>query len=339
MNKFMAAAALALVVAVLAPGCVYTESTKYEKTYFESVAQKVAKAEGVETPTPTPSKAQSAKEGTPAPEKKQKNGAAQAASTVAAETPVRTQPAAVITVPLLTVTAVKPAVTPAATAAAGRPKKKKFRIKELEISADSMTFNKDTSVAVFTGDVVLLAEGVKLKCDTLTSENYKDNAEAWGNVTAYYKAQKTRLKCGRIKYGNKMSRVQAYEGVVTEKYLDSGNTITMHADEADFDTEYGSIEARKIKRHVKVIYKDIVAFSERVIYNDETGMLEMSGKPVVKKSGSSFTADRIKVDTARKTMRMENGIWSRIFYGDMKKAQTEVELETDKNAAPGKNIQ
>lgn len=313
-NKFFFAA----IIALLLVSCARTELTKFDKTYFESVAQKVAKAEGVQTPTVTPVTL----EVTPGVTAGKKAGVMPAATQGIKNRAQSDAKKAILPAPVTTGT---PPV---------KPKKNKFRVKELEIEADSMTFNKDTSMAVFTGNVILLAEGVRLKCDTLSSKNYKDNADASGNVRAYYKAQKTSLKCGRIKYGNKMSSVTAYEGVITEKYLDSGNTITMYADEADFDTGYGSIEARKVKKKVKVIYKDMVAFSDKVVYNDETGWLEMSGKPVVKKAGSAFTAARIKVDTVNKIMKLEHDIWSKIMYGDLRKTEEEVKLEADKDAAP-----
>jgi lipopolysaccharide export system protein LptA len=309
--------AVILIMIFMLSACAPVETTKFEKAYFESAAQKVAKAEGAAAETPSGAK--------PVPVK-------ETALKIPAVAPAATAGIKDRSLSLAEKTAV---ITPSATSTpAVKPKKKRFKIKELDISSDSLTFNKDTSVTVFIGNVVLLAEGVKLKCDRLTSKNYKDNAEASGNVRAYYKAQKTSIKCGRMKYGKEMSTVEAFDGVITEKYMDSGNTITMYADEADFETEYGAIEAKKIKKRVKVIYKDMVAFSEKVVYNDETGILEMSGKPVVKKTGSSFTASRIKVDTNKKTMKLENDIWSRIFYGDLKKAEAEAKVETNKNTAP-----
>jgi lipopolysaccharide export system protein LptA len=314
--------AVILIITFMLSACAPLETAKFEKAYFESAAQKVAKAEGADNaPAPlVPGKPPAEASAVPAQAK------------TAAVTPEIT---AGIKNRSLSSFEITPVITPSATPTpAAKPKKKRFKIKELDISSDSLTFNKDTSITVFIGNVVLLAEGMKLNCNKLTSKNYKDNAEATGNVRAYYKAQKTSIKCGRMKYGKEMSTVEAFDGVVAEKYMDSGNTITMYADEADFETEYGGIEAKKIKKRVKVIYKDMVAFSEKVVYNDETGILEMSGKPVVKKTGSSFTASRIKVDTNKKTMKLENDIWSRIFYGDLKKAEAEAKVETNKNPAP-----
>jgi lipopolysaccharide export system protein LptA len=314
-----------LACAMFACGCHAVKEDKYEKGYFVEVAKKVAEAEKLgSTPVPTavpatatqaPVSGQLAVPGIPTvtPAASKTDAAGQLAAALPAATATRT-------------------ATPAA-------RVKKYRIRQLEIEADAMTFNKDTSIAVFTGDVVLSTEGVRLKCDTLTSKNYKDSAEATGNVSAWYKAQKTFIKCGRIKYGDRMSSVQALDGVYARKYLDNGNTVNMHADQIDFETEYGSLAAKKVRKKVKVDYNDMVAFSDKVVYNDDTSVMEMTGRPVVRKSGSSFTADRIVVDTAKKKMKLESGIWSRIFYGDLKNAETEVRLETDKNPAPGKNIQ
>jgi len=322
-------AAVLLALALAVSGCSSTQNINFEKAYNESVVSKVEKAEGLEPETVTYTASDMAAV------VDAKTEAAAAAAAV--KTP---GPAATAGIKDRSLSMAVETMAPTATATPyPKPKKKRFRVKEFDISSDSLTFNKETSITVFIGNVILLAEGVRLNCEKLVSKNYKDNADATGNVRAYYKAQKTLIKCGRIKYGNQMSTVEAYDGVITEKYLDKGNTITMYADQADFDTEYGTIVAKKIKKRVKVVYKEMVAFSEKVVYNDDTGIMELTGKPVVKKSGSSFTAVRIKVDTNKKTMKLENDIWSRVFYGDMKKAETEVKNETDKNPAPGKVIQ
>jgi lipopolysaccharide export system protein LptA len=113
----------------------------------------------------------------------------------------------------------------------------------------------------------------------------------------------------------------------------------MYADEAEFDTENGGITAYRTKKKVKVTLKDIVAFSDKVVYNDENNELSMTGKPMVKKNGSAFLAAKISVNTVTKIMKLENDIWSRLFYGDFQKTKEEVDLETNKNPAPGKNLQ
>ncbi len=314
----------AMTVLLLA-SCAHLDDTKYDRIFFQSVEEKVSKAEGRPyTPpaaTPAPVKAQA--EISPAQ-------TAQPARTAAvAKTAVSTAAVIIAKTPTPQPT---PTLAPIPTP---KPvKKNKFKIKSLEIESNSMTFNKDTSITTFIGAVKLTAQGVLLKCDRLASKNYKDNAEATGNVRAFYKLQKTALKCGRIVYGKEMSNVKAYENVVAEKYTDNGNTITMYCDKADFDTERGSITAEKIKKRVKVTMKDIVAFSNKVVYNDETGELLMTGKPMVKKNESAFLASRIVVDTIKKTMRLENDIWSRLLYGDFKKTKEEVSIEADKHPAP-----
>jgi lipopolysaccharide export system protein LptA len=333
MNK---AAIAALAAVCLLCGCAHVDDTKYEKVFFESVAAKVAKAEGREY-TPPASAAVTADKtpdnGTPSP--------VPSASPAVSITPAAVSGIKHHASPEYKATERMPVtVTAKPSPVTARPiKKNKFKIKQLEISSDSMNFNKDTSIATFIGHVELTSQGVLLKSDRLSSKNYKDNAEATGNVMAYYKQQKTALKCGRVVYGKQMSEVKAYENVIAEKYLDNGNTVTMYADQAVFDTENGMITADKVKKRVKVTLKDIVAFSDEVVYNDETGDLLMTGKPMVQKSKSSFTAARITVDTIKKTMRMEADIWSMLWYGDFKQTKEDVSIETDKNAAPGKNLQ
>jgi hypothetical protein len=38
-------------------------------------------------------------------------------------------------------------------------------------------------------------------------------------------------------------------------------------------------------------------------------------------------------------MKLENNMWSRLFYGDFQKTKEEADLETNKNPAPGKGVQ
>ncbi|HRU39238.1 MAG TPA: LptA/OstA family protein [Candidatus Goldiibacteriota bacterium] len=222
---------------------------------------------------------------------------------------------------------------------AEKKREKRFRIRELEVASDKLSFNKETSITVFSGNVILASQGFTMKCDRLSSKNYKDNAEASGNVRAYFKEQKTRLYCDTVIYGERMKSVSASGNVRTEKYLDNGNTITMWSDKMDFDTETGRLEAKKERKKVKVVYKDITAFGDRLVYDNDNSVMEMTGRPAVKKAGSGFVASKITIDTLKKTMKMERDIWSRLFYGDLKKTEEEVKLETDKDRASGKNIQ
>jgi lipopolysaccharide export system protein LptA len=306
----------AMAVLLLA-SCAHLDDAKYDKIFFESVEAKVSKAEG-RPYQPSPS----------ATADKYAPAATQAA------TPAAVEQKTTVAVNTVKTPESKPTPTLAPIPAPKPVKKNKFKIKSLEIASNSMTFNKDTSITTFIGGVVLTSQGVLLKSDRLASKNYKDSAEATGHVRAFYKQQKTAIKCGRIVYGKEMSNVKAYENVVAEKFLDNGNTITMYCDRADFDTEHGSITAEKVKKRVKVTMKDIVAFSDKVVYNDETGDLLMTGKPMVEKDKSAFLASRITVDTIKKTMRLENDIWSRLLYGDFQKTKEEVSIETDKHPAP-----
>ncbi len=207
----------------------------------------------------------------------------------------------------------------------------KFLIKDLEVNSDSMVYNKETSMAVFKGNVKLESGGVIIHSDILKSKNYRDSADARGNVAAYYKEYDIKINCRRMVYGDKMSSIKAYDDVEAKKFLRGGNTLTMKADVAEFGLADGIITARKVKKRVEVKLKDMVAFSDRVIYNEKKEELTMVGKPVVRKQESLFFSEKIIVDVNSEEMNLKQNIWSRFYYSDFEKAKKEAEIEADKD--------
>jgi len=208
-------------------------------------------------------------------------------------------------------------------------KKRKVKIGELIIESDSMTFNKDTSVAVFSDNVRLKAQGVTLFCNKLQSVNYRDNAEATGNVRVNYSQQKVKITCKKVKYNKSMSKIEAYENVLAEKILDNNEKINLYADEIKYDVESGEIIATKINKKVKIKLKDIVAFSDRVIYNELTEELELTGNPFAKKQESTFISSKINIDVNKRIITLKESIWAKLFYSDFEDIKKEAEGEKD----------
>jgi lipopolysaccharide assembly outer membrane protein LptD (OstA) len=235
------------------------------------------------------------------------------------------------------------AATPAAvTSSAGdntAGKKQKIKPRNILINSDTMTFDKETSEAVFSGSVTASAADVKIYSDKLVSTNYREEALATGNVRAVYDKYGVKISCGRLKYMGGMNNVKAFDGVVAKKSLPNGNTVTMYCEELDFNAADSTMEAKKSDKRVRVVMKDIVAFSDEVSYNDKNRELYFSGRPVIKKSKSLFLSDYIWLNTDDKSIRMKDNIWTRFFYRDFQKTSAEVQLEADKNAASGKALQ
>ncbi len=217
--------------------------------------------------------------------------------------------------------------------------KRKVKIGELTIESDSMTFNKDTSVAVFSDNVRVRAQGVNLLCDRLKSVNYRDNAEATGNVRINYPQQKVKITCKKVKYNKSMSKIEAYENVIAEKILDNNEKINLYADEIKYDVETGEIIAIKVTKKVKIKLKDIVAFSDRVIYNEITEDLELTGSPFARKQESTFISSKINIDVNKRIITLKENIWAKLFYSDFEDIKKEVEVEKDSHRTPYQDIQ
>lgn len=314
----------AVLVCAISAGCVHIDASKYEQLYFSKTA-KMADENAQVTPEATvpaviPAATQ-LKAATPAA------GAAAAPAAVSAQAKQQqpaavTKTAAVEIVPALSVT---PSV---------KKPKRKFKVKELVINSDSMTFNKETSEAVFTGSVEASADNVLIRSDRLRSKNYKDNAVAEGNVTAYYKDYGIYITCETLDYGGKLSNIIARKNVVAKKALDNGNTITMRSDIFIFNADDDTMLAKKDPSRVRVTMQDIMAFGDEVKYNNETRQLEISGAPFIKKGKSLFFSDNIKLDVDKKTIKMNKSIWTKLFYRDFEKESGEAVIERDKNATP-----
>ncbi|MBP7792143.1 MAG: hypothetical protein KA120_03680 [Candidatus Goldbacteria bacterium] len=211
------------------------------------------------------------------------------------------------------------------------PIKRNVKIGELNVESDHMTFNKETSLAIFSNNVRLESQGVLLFCDTLKSVNYRDNAEAIGNVVVNYKEQKVKIKCEKVKYNKSMSKIEAYGNVVAEKTLDNNEKVILFADEIKYDVETGEIVAIKVDKKVKIKLKDIVAFSDKVIYNELKEELELTGNPFAKKQESTFISSKINIDVNKRIIKLKENIWAKVFYSDFEDVKKEVESEKNSN--------
>ncbi|HPN63618.1 MAG TPA: LptA/OstA family protein [Candidatus Goldiibacteriota bacterium] len=283
----MQKAALFIALLVITAGCFKIDDAKYENEYFKNVSERIqeAKKTGEDGLTPVP-------------------------------TTVVSLPAAVTPA----VTAVKPSPSPSPVAA-----KKKPTIKELNISADNMKFAVEDKMAVFSGNVIIKAAGALVHADRLKSKDYKKSAEADGDVRVFYKEYGLNLESKKMSYSNGLNVITVSEKVKAKKAAADGNTIVIYCDEADFDTVKNEITAEKIKSRVRMEYQDITAFADKVVYNDEKKELELTGKPVFKRKKSLFLSDRAVIDTDTKKIKLQDNIWSKIYYTDAEKARKEAE--------------
>ncbi len=193
-----------------------------------------------------------------------------------------------------------------------------------------MNFERETSKAVFEKNVKVIAEDVILYSDRLESNDYKKEAYAEGNITINYKKGNVKLTSKKIKYIDNFNKVIASDNVMVNKILDDGNTLTMFADEVEFDmVDENIVESKKNKR-VKVKMKDIIAFADKISYNEENKELYMEGKPIVKKKASFFLSETILFNTDKKSIKLKGNIWSKLFYEEFEKTSKEIEKSQKK---------
>ncbi|MEI7640307.1 MAG: LptA/OstA family protein [bacterium] len=217
--------------------------------------------------------------------------------------------------------------------------KKKLKVRVVEVGSDTLNFNNENKKAIFRGNVIVNTEDIRILCTELDSENYQQDAEAKGNVSVVYKKQGMKMTCKYMKYKDNLNNVTAYENVYATKILPDGNTLTMHADEVNFNTREQTLTAYKKDKKVKIELKDLVAFSEKVVYNENDKKIYMTGEPIVRKKSSYFLSDVIVLDTLSKLFVMKNSIWSKLFYKEFEETNKELVSENSKNLTPRKNIQ
>jgi len=286
--------AAAVIIIFIFAGCFKIDDAKYENEYFKNVSERIQEAKKTgEDAVPVIA-------ASPVPEK------TAIALPVKATVPAKVQPVKTVT----------PAV------------KKKPKVKELNISADNMKFSMEDKMAVFTGDVIINAAGARVNADRLKSRDYKKSAEADGNVKVFYKEYGLNLTSKRLFYTDGLNIITVADKVKAIKNTADGNTITIYCDEADFNTVINEIKAKKVSNRVRMEFQDIVAFADSVIYNDEKKELELAGKPIFKRKKSLFFSDRAVIDTDTKKIKLQDNIWSKIYYSDAEKARREVQNET-----------
>lgn len=215
-------------------------------------------------------------------------------------------------------------------AAIKKEKKKKVKIKEVIIKADSMNFERETSKAVFERNVKVIAEDIVLYADRLESNDYKKEAYAEGSITVNYRKGNINLKSKKIKYVDNFNKVIANDDVVVNKIMEDGNTLTMFSDEVEVDVENEKIIASKKNKRIKVKMKDLIAFADKISYDEKSKELYMEGKPIVKKKSSFFLSEVISFNTDKKTIRLKGNIWSKLFYDEFEKTSKEIEKSQKK---------
>lgn len=230
-------------------------------------------------------------------------------------------------------------MTPAATSTPESVQKANNRLRQIDISSDNLNYNKQDETAVFKGHVTVLSSDIVMYCDTLKAKNFQKDANADGHIRLIYKKEKLRMKCDRLTYGDNMNIITGYDNVVATKILEDGNTLTIYSDQVQFDTNQNLVTADKVKKQVKILMKDVVAFSDKVVYNENERKVYLKGSPYVRKKSSSFIADIIVLDVDKKSIRMKSNIWSKLFYGEFENTQKEVEIETSKDKSSRKNLQ
>ncbi len=186
----------------------------------------------------------------------------------------------------------------------------------LNIESDTMTFNRENQLAVFKGNVVVSSKGIKVVSDTLKSVDYRQSAEAEGNVKAEYSGNKTVLTCKKIRYTDKMRFVKAIGSVKAKNVLADGNTMTVYCDEVDFDTQENIIKARKVLYRIRVEFGDITAFCDYMDYDGKSGELTLTGSPFFRKKRSMFLSDTVKLDVNRKVITLEGKIFGKLTYSE-----------------------
>ncbi len=211
-----------------------------------------------------------------------------------------------------------------------RDKKSKIKIKEIIIKSDSMNFERETSKAMFEKNVKVIAGDIVLYADKLESIDYKKEAYAEGNITVNYKKNSIKLTSKKIKYVDNFNRVIANDDVVVVKVMDDGNTITLFADQVEYDIDNEKIIADKKKKRIKVKTKDIIAFADKISYDENRKELYLDGNSVIKKKTSFFLAETISFNTASKTIKLKGNIWSKLFYEEFEKTSKEIEKSQKK---------
>jgi lipopolysaccharide assembly outer membrane protein LptD (OstA) len=283
-------------------GCFHINDTKFEQQYFNDVSRRIDRAKVM-------SAAQSATPETvqiTAQKTTQTAGAAQGATSTAKTASVQ----------------------------AVKKKRSPGRVKELKIASDKMVYATQSKLAVFTGNVVIDAAGSHVLADRLESPDYQKSAEATGHVKAFYPQHGVNLESKKISYKDGLNVVTVTDDVIATKVLQDGNTLTIYCDRADFKTEGSDLEAIKVKKRVRMEFKDVVAFADKVVYNDEKQEVRLYGRPVFKRKRSLFFSDLATLNVNTKVLRLQDNVWTKIFYQDMESANKEVQNETSKSRAP-----
>ncbi len=188
---------------------------------------------------------------------------------------------------------------------------------ELLIESDTMTYNKNSSQAIFTGNVRVFSRDVEVKCEKLVSLNYQDAAVATGKVRAYYRESGIRMTCRRLEYTKGMSLIKGEGRVTAIKEMEDGKKMIMKSDLLEFNSKEDTITASGVNRKMRVEFDDVIAFADRAFYDQKTKDLDLEGRPVAVRNKSVFSSENIRLNTETKAMTLNKGNWAKVFYEDI----------------------
>ncbi len=160
---------------------------------------------------------------------------------------------------------------------------------------------------VLSGNARVLSGSTEIEADKieLFGENFT-YAVCSGKVTALNNAKGIYLRCEEMFYDRdkKLMRIEGYA-----EMLDKENNMTVKGNFLQDDSEN---EITLIQVGVRIMKEDIVCRAESAKYDRKTKILELTGNPLVIKSGDEYRATRIVLNIDTDEISLEGDVKARM---------------------------
>ncbi|MBN1242855.1 MAG: hypothetical protein JXA15_09160 [Spirochaetales bacterium] len=172
-------------------------------------------------------------------------------------------------------------------------------------SADGMSgsFSPGKENAVLTGNALVVSGGLEIRADRIEISG-KDwrYVRCYGAVVAEDKEKGIRFITETF-FHDRVARISRMEGPSTLE--DRRNRLVVKGSWIENDD---ATEIAKVRIGARILREDLACRSEFARYDRGSGLLELSGSPVVVKDGDEYRAARIVVDVDTEEIWLEGSV-------------------------------
>jgi lipopolysaccharide transport protein LptA len=160
----------------------------------------------------------------------------------------------------------------------------------VEIESNELTFDRETGLTVFKGNVKVNHKPTVMNADEVQATNGNRQATAEGQVQVVDSGMAATLTCGHLEYRDKMRYISAHDSPKMVSMDNDGNPVTMESRQMEFFSDQHMAVANQ---NVKVNHSQGKATAGRATYLKDEGRMILEDEPKMESPLGTVTGRRI----------------------------------------------